>query len=119
MINFQGFMEALCRASTLKALPTTAEIGAAGCQNAAQWIEENHDKYMAILSTRAPPWGTDPVRPIEESMKMVLDIVHDAVARTTSETTSSAHADISAGVISSELAMRFAKKLKERVRNRG
>ena len=119
MINFQGFMEALCRASTLKALPTTAEIGAAGCQNAAQWIEENQDEYMAILSTRAPPWGTDPVRPIEESMKMVLDIVHDAVARTTSETTSSAHADISAGVISSELAMRFAKKLKERVRNRG
>ena len=113
MIQFQGFMEALCRASTLKALPTTAEIEAAGCKNAAQWIEENQDEYMAILSTRAPPWGTDPVRPVEESMKMVLDIVLDAVARTTS----CAQADISAGIISSELAMRFAKKLKERVRH--
>ena len=113
MIQFQGFIEALCRASTLKALPTTAEIEAAGCKNAAQWIEENQDEYMAILSTRAPPWGTDPVRPVEESMKMVLDIVLDAVARTTS----CAQADISAGIISSELAMRFAKKLKERARH--
>jgi hypothetical protein len=84
MIQFQGFMEALCRASTLKALPTAAELKAAGCDNAPQWIEENHDKYMAILSSRGTPWGIDPVRPVEESLQMVLDIVHDAVAKTTS-----------------------------------
>ncbi|KOO23709.1 flagellar associated protein [Chrysochromulina tobinii] len=113
MIQFQGFMEALCRASTLKALPTAAELKAAGCDNAPQWIEENHDKYMAILSTRGTPWGIDPVRPVEESLQMVLDIVHHAVAKTTS---SAQAGDISvrSRVVSTEQAMRFVTKLKGR-----
>jgi hypothetical protein len=115
MIQFQGFMEALCRASTLKALPTAAELKAAGCDNAPQWIEENHDKYMAILSTRGTPWGIDPVRPVEESLQMVLDIVHHAVAKTTS---SAQAGDISvrSRVVSTEQAMRFVTKLKGRVK---
>jgi hypothetical protein len=115
MIQFQGFMEALCRASTLKALPTAAELKAAGCDNAPQWIEENHDKYMAILSTRGTPWGIDPVRPVEESLQMVLDIVHHAVAKTTS---SAQAGDITVRnrVVSTEQAMRFVTKLKGRVK---
>jgi hypothetical protein len=115
MIQFQGFMEALCHASTLKALPTAAELKAAGCNNAPQWIEENHDQYMAILSTRGTPWGTDPVRPVEESLQMVLDIVHHAVAKTTSSARAGDNS-VRNRIVSTEQAMRFVTKLKGRVK---
>eukprot|EP00322_Chrysochromulina_rotalis_P013695 CAMPEP_0115838464 /NCGR_PEP_ID=MMETSP0287-20121206/5740_1 /TAXON_ID=412157 /ORGANISM="Chrysochromulina rotalis, Strain UIO044" /LENGTH=715 /DNA_ID=CAMNT_0003291987 /DNA_START=62 /DNA_END=2209 /DNA_ORIENTATION=+ len=101
-LTFEGFMEALCRASTLKALPTEAEIQRSTYANVGEYLEgmRGSKEYETMMQTRATPWGEEPKRPIEESLLELVDVVRHAV-----EKSNRAKAD---GVISETEAKCFA-----------
>ena len=60
-LPFEGYMEALCRVSTLKAMPTDEELAAAECADAGvymQWLRETDtEAWEQLLRERALPWG--------------------------------------------------------------
>lgn len=74
MLPFEGFLEALCRLSTLKAFPNDAEIAAAGssCPDAAAYLRGLQlnfaDKYHALMADRKGVWGREPLQPVHRCM---------------------------------------------------
>ena len=60
-LPFEGYLEALCRVSTLKAMPTDEDVVAAGCADAGeytQWMRESdYDTWLLLVKERALPWG--------------------------------------------------------------
>lgn len=83
-LTFEDFMEAMCRMSSLKALPTADELKAAGCAHAGQWVDEMRKQplfYQDRMETLATPWGTEPDKPVGDSVRMVLDIMCHAITK--------------------------------------
>ena len=83
-LTFEDFMEAMCRMSSLKALPTADELKAAGCTHAGQWVDEMRKQplfYQDRMETLATPWGTEPDKPVGDSVRMVLDIMCHAITK--------------------------------------
>lgn len=78
-LPFEGFLEALCRLSVLKALPTDEEISAAGCDDAAAYLEqirfENDEAFQELLKTRATEWGQEPAQPLSRCLAHLLSII--------------------------------------------
>jgi hypothetical protein len=84
-LPFEGFLEALCRVSTLKALPTDAELDAAKLShNAGSYLADlklNHvDKYNSLMK-RARPWGSEPPPhlPVHRCVEHLCSILIHAV----------------------------------------
>ena len=66
-LTFEGFLEALCRISVLKALPTDEEITAAGAADAHEYLAQlklnDEEGYKTLLRERRTAWGVDPSQP--------------------------------------------------------
>ena len=81
-LPFEGFLEALCRISTHKALPTHEEIDAAGEPDAGTFLislrENAVDMYNAFLEDpkNRIEWGEDPRNPIEPVHMRVEHFIH-------------------------------------------
>ena len=79
---FEGFLEALCRLSGLKALPTDEEITKAGCSHAGSYMAklriEDEETYEKIMEERSTPWSerfTPPqpmARLVEHTICMII-----------------------------------------------
>jgi len=84
-LPFEGFLEALCRISSIKALPTDGEIAARGCENAGRYVllmyttEALRKEYEQMLAERTVGWGGGPQQPLERCVAHVLSIVVHAV----------------------------------------
>lgn len=102
-LPFEGFMEALCRAATLKALPTQEDLKEMGAKDAGHWIDKMKamSHYEKILDERATPFGQDAPRPLDESLQMVIDILRRAIEKITQSGKND-------GVISEAEAKQFA-----------
>ena len=79
-LPFEGFLEALCRLATLKALPTDAEIQQAGYSDAATYMAmlRRHDvaAYDRMLAERACKWGDVPLtQPLARCIDHLLFLV--------------------------------------------
>ncbi len=62
-LPFEGFLEALVRVATLKAMPTPGEVAEAGCADAGEYMiklrETEPNEWQQIVETRGMPWGGD------------------------------------------------------------
>ena len=81
---FEGFLEALCRIASLKALPTGEEIRDAGCRDAARFFAmlRAHDekKYLALLKERATRWGSTPSQPLHRCVAHLIALILRAIS---------------------------------------
>jgi hypothetical protein len=92
-LSFEDWLEALCRLSVLKALPTDEEIGEAGCDDCGtymlQLLRDDAAAYNKMLTTRDSPWGTvkptlQPVaRCVEHVIHMIIVHCHGGLTRHT------------------------------------
>ena len=80
-LSFEGFLEALCRLSSIKALPTDEEIAERGCSDAGDyWLlmcssEETKKEYDAMLAERKIGWGGQPAQPLDRCVAHVLAMI--------------------------------------------
>ena len=78
-LPFEGFLEAIVRLSTLKALPTDEEIEAYECTDAAAYFiklrSEEEDRYQQILNSRGNEWGATPQQPIARCVSHVCAMI--------------------------------------------
>ena len=79
-LPFEGFMEALCRLSVLKALPTDGELDAAKEPDAGRYLMrmamEDEDKYEHLIESRAVAWGDEPYQPVESCVRHLLSLIY-------------------------------------------
>lgn len=74
VLPFEGFMEALCRMSLLKALPTDEEVTASGAAHAGVHLSVMRDRdpaaFRAFAAKRACAWGeqSDLVQPVHHCL---------------------------------------------------
>ena len=85
-LNFEGFMEALCRVAVLKALPTDAEITASGCGDAGEFLEELRERdvrsYNEMVRERKVGWSEPPPQPEERCCcHLIALVLHRVEAR--------------------------------------
>jgi len=82
-LPFEGFLEALCRVAAMKSLPTDAEISAAGCRDAADFLErlrvEDAAALDELVTTRATPWGSEPSQPLARCIDHLMSIIVQAI----------------------------------------
>ena len=66
-LSFEGFVEAVCRASMLKSLPTDEELEAEGVADAGSFMfhlqAKAPSRYRTIIEARATDWGKAPPLP--------------------------------------------------------
>ena len=78
-LPYEGFLEALCRVSTLMALPTDAEIEAASCRDAGAFVEELKARdglsYVSMQQERKVAWGETPPQPEERCVAHLMALV--------------------------------------------
>ena len=78
-LPFEGFLEALCRLSMLKALPTDEELAAAEEPDAGRYLAwlamEQEDAYDELIESRAVPWGGEPYQPVERCVRHMLAVI--------------------------------------------
>ena len=78
-LPFEGFLEALCRVSTLKALPTDREIAMSGCSDAGRymvWLRvQDEEAYHALLAERAGGWGDELRQPLARCLAHTIAII--------------------------------------------
>jgi len=88
-LPFEGFCEALCRLSALKALPTRAELEEAGVssQDCAAYLlrmqRDDSATWQKLLRQRSAAWGAEPLMPVHESLRMVLYMIEGCVEEAT------------------------------------
>ena len=82
-LPFEGFVEAICRLSTLKALPTDAEVAAAKSPNAARYLHdlmlEDDDAYKMLVRERAAEWGSEPSQPLPRCVEHTCSTIFFAI----------------------------------------
>ena len=79
-LNFIDFLEALCRLSQVKALPTDDEIAAGGSHDACTHLltlaSDNPAAYGELLATRAGRWGAvQPVQAIDRCVEFMCHLL--------------------------------------------
>ena len=78
-LPFEGFLEAICRLSVLKALPTDDEIATAGFSDAGLYMrhlkETDENAYEKMLAARAAPWPGAAPQPIERCVEHIITII--------------------------------------------
>ena len=90
-LPYEGFLEALCRLSVLKALPFDSEVESMGFSDAgALYVSLHHigdastpsslDKdalqnYKKELNSRAVPWGAEPLQPLSRTVAHLIAII--------------------------------------------
>jgi hypothetical protein len=96
-LPFEGFLEAICRLATLKALPTSAEVDESGAPDAgiymARFKIDDEEAYDQMLIDRAGSWGSLPAfQPADRCVYHMVNIMirriedsDDAVAETKSD----------------------------------
>ena len=98
-LPFESFLEALCRMSSLKALPTLDEIDVAGEADAGSFLlnlkELNADRYAAYLADPAHrvEWGDEPRG--EAIYQRVEHLIHLLIRTIEGDVTSSSNMQIS------------------------
>lgn len=85
-LPFEGFLEAWCRVAVLKALPTDAEIIAADCIDAPEYLAklklEDKEAYEEFMGSRAAEWGTEVAsQPLERCVAHLLAIAFREMQR--------------------------------------
>ena len=82
---FEDWLEALCRLSVLKALPTDAEIEAAGCDNCGTYLlrleADEPDMYGLMLRERSASWGDLPGENDQPVARCVEHVIHMILVR--------------------------------------
>ena len=87
-LPFEGFLEALCRVSVLKALPTDHEIDAAGASHAGTHLEtmrkDDRAGYEKLMATRAQPFEEEEPRlqPLHRCVAHLLEVLFYAIEST-------------------------------------
>lgn len=79
-LNFLDFLEALCRLSSIKALPTEEEIQEAGYEDAGTYMLqlalEEPDEYQELLRMRGGTWGCRPtLQPIDRCVEFMCHLL--------------------------------------------
>ena len=78
-LPFEGFLEGLCRVAVLKALPSDAEVEAAGCKDAAIFLEEleerDPEEFQQLLTDRRVPWGQESSLPRERCVAGLMALI--------------------------------------------
>ena len=80
-LPFEGFLEALCRLASIKALPTDKEIKMKGCEDAGQYVllmlsdEVTKKEYEDMLKARRVGWGGKPAQPLHRCVAHTLSII--------------------------------------------
>jgi hypothetical protein len=88
-LPFEGFMEAICRLSLVKALPTDEELSKAKCSDGGMFLlmlmkkeldEEILDEFVDFKSTHAVAWGGEPMQPLARCVEhMVTSIIRTII----------------------------------------
>jgi hypothetical protein len=90
-VPLEGFIEALCRVSALKAMPSDQELAkAGGGKNAATFFEElrvkDNDAYTKLLKERSRSWGSEPSQSLDRCITHFLCmLIHALVPAATTE----------------------------------
>ena len=80
-LPFEGFLEAICRISVCKSLPTDDEIAQAGFAHAGSYMANlrltDEEAYQRMLVERAQPWGAEPTlqpvaRCVDHTISMMI-----------------------------------------------
>ena len=78
-LPFEGFLEALCRLSVLKALPTDAEVDAAGCDDAGDYVlrlrERDEAAHARLVEERKGRWGELPKQPVHRCVEHLITLM--------------------------------------------
>ena len=84
-LPFEGFLEALCRVAVMKALPTRAEMAAAGyeqredCGAYISYLKENERSTWEAMVQRSVGWGEEPNQPLVDCVGMLISLIVDSV----------------------------------------
>lgn len=85
-LPFEGFLEALCHVSVLKALPSRAMLRAAvhtpagGCTVAGFLDRLSTEEEEALMAERTTPWGEPPPMPVSESVGLLIELLMQRLA---------------------------------------
>ena len=97
-LPFEGFLEAIVRMATLKALPTDAEIEAYDCADAASYFiklrADEEDRYQQILNSRGNQWGAPPKQPIARCVSHVCSMIVRRVEEDSGGTSATVDMDV-------------------------
>lgn len=78
-LPYEGFLECICRLAVLKALPTRADIEAAGLKDAGQFLMEKRRQdpqgYNQFLEERATRWGEEPKQPVHKCVEHLICLI--------------------------------------------
>jgi hypothetical protein len=78
-LPFEGFLEALCRMSVQKALPTSIEIRDAECEHAGIFLSElrleDSSAYDTFVEERSAEWGEEPRQPLYRCIALLIDVI--------------------------------------------
>lgn len=93
-LPFEGFLEALCRISALKALPNDSELEKSKASSGAAYLEElrqsHFETYQMLLKDRGRPWGSEPAQPLHRCIEHLISMIVHAIVPTGAEGVSSA-----------------------------
>jgi hypothetical protein len=116
-LPFEGFLEALCRLASIKALPTDEEISAAGCEDAGKYVmlmyqdEDTKAEYETMLRERTVGWGGKPSQPLDRCVAHTLSIIVHSMEATLYKGTSKRVAAVDGELTDKEVDMWMQLKL--------
>lgn len=84
-LNFEGFLEALCRLSVLKALPTDVEIAKADMADAGEYLRHlkanDPAAYAHLLKSRGSAWPGEPtLQPMGRCVEHLIRLIIATIA---------------------------------------
>ena len=80
-LNFESFLEALCRLASIKALPTDSEVAEKGCNDAGEYAllmakdEATREEYENMLRARKIGWGGKPAQSLDRCISHTLSMI--------------------------------------------
>lgn len=81
LLPFEGMLEAFCRLSMIKALPTDCEVSERGCANAGEWLlhmrahDDTRRECEQMLQDRRVGWGGEATQPLDRCVAATLSMV--------------------------------------------
>lgn len=82
-LPFEGFLEAICRVSAIKALPTDKQVTESGHQNAGIFLQklqaQDPAEYRFFMNEHSRQWGAEPAQPFHRCVDHLLFVIIEKV----------------------------------------
>ena len=113
LLSFEGFLEALCRLASIKALPTDIEVEEKGCADAGQYVllmnstDETQREFEQMLKGRRVGWGGTPAQTLDRCVAHVISIMIRSIEAASPQASADGNNELSDKEISTWMKSRF------------